>query len=268
MKNPIIERTTKSVDKINIVLNSIMFYFLITNIVFLFYIYTMNKIKTFEQFVNENIQINEIFGIPGTPTFKELWEKIKGSLQKLSLTILSKGLTCWDTLVTFVKGMLDNAKSLKEKYPVVYRTIMITAVLLIIFFMLTSAGVSGQPIPPEKINAAIGLIEEIQKSGNYADKVDDSVFSKSIAYLMELKRGNTIQVGEKSKEIAENAIKLIDDMIKTTKDVKTTDVDKNETMEVLLSLAEKGAKYVSYNITTITDDAGNLKGEYITMGKK
>jgi hypothetical protein len=55
---------------------------------------------------------------------------------------------------------------------------------------------------------------------------------------------------------------------KTTKDVKTTDVDKNETMEVLLSLAEKGAKYVSYKITTVTDDAGNLKGEYITMGKK
>ena len=235
----------------------------------------MNKIKTFEQFVNENNQINEIFGIPGTPTFKELWEKIKGFLQKIndgvrdiSLTILSKGLTCWNTLVTFVKGMLDKAKSLKEKYPVIYRTIMITAVLLIIFFMLTSAGVSGQPIPPEKINAAIGLIEEIQKSGNYADKVDDSVFSKSIAYLMELKRGNTIQVGEKSKEIAENAIKLIDDMIKTTKDVKTTDDGKNETMEVLLSLAEKGAKYVSYKITTVTDDAGNLKGEYITMGKK
>jgi len=85
---------------------------------------------------------------------------------------------------------------------------------------------------------------------------------------MELKRGNTIQVGEKSKEIAENAIKLIDDMIKTTKDVKTTDDGKNETMEVLLSLAEKGAKYVSYKITAVTDDAGNLKGEYITMGKK
>jgi hypothetical protein len=236
----------------------------------------MNKIKTFEQFVNENNQINEIFGIPGTPTFKEIWEKIKGFLQiindrvrDISLTILEKGLNCWNMLVTFVKGMLDKAKSLKEKYPVIYRTIMITAVLLIIFFMLTSAGVSGQPIPPEKINAAIGLIEEIQKSGNYADKVvDDSVFGKSIAYLMELKRGNTIQVGEKSKEIAENAIKLIDDMIKTTKDVKTTDDGKNETMEVLLSLAEKGAKYVSYKITTVTDDAGNLKGEYITMGKK
>ena len=134
--------------------------------------------------------------------------------------------------------------------------------------MLTSAGVSGQPIPPEKINAAIGLVEEIQKSGNYADKVDDSVFSKSIAYLMELKRGNTIQVGDQAKKIAENSIELIDDMIKTTKDVKTTDVDKNETMEVLLSLAEKGAKYVSYKITTYTDQAGNFKGEDISIGKK
>lgn len=235
----------------------------------------MNNIKTFEQFVNENNQINEIFGIPGTPTFKELWEKIKGFLQNindgvrnLSLTILSKGLTCWNTLVTFVEGMLDKAKNLKEKYPVVYRTILITALLLILFFMLTSAGVSGQPIPPEKINAAIGLVEEIQKSGNYADKVDDSVFSKSIAYLMELKRGNTIQVGDQAKKIAENSIELIDDMIKTTKDVKTTDVDKNETMEVLLSLAEKGAKYVSYKITTYTDQAGNFKGEDISIGKK
>lgn len=235
----------------------------------------MNNIKTFEQFVNENIQINEIFGIPGTPTLKEIWEKIKVFLQKvndgvrdLSLTILSKGLTCWNNLVNFIKGMLDKAKGFKEKYPATYRTIMITAVLLIVFFMLTSAGVSGTPIPPEKINAAIGLIEEIQKSGNYADKVDDSVFMKSIAYLMELKKGHNIQVGDQAKGMGDRAILLINDLIKTTKDIKTTEVDKNETIEYLLNLIEKGSKYVSYKITTVTDDAGNLKSEYITMGKK
>lgn len=235
----------------------------------------MNNIKTFEQFVNENNQINEIFGIPGTPTFKELWEKIKGFLQKvndgvrdLSLIILEKGLTCWNTLVSFIRKMLNKAKGFKEKYPVVYRTIMITAVLLILFFMLTSAGVSGTPIPPEKINAAIGLVEEIQKSGKYADKVDDSVFMKSIAYLMELKKGHNIQVGDQAKKIADGAIDLIDNMIKTSKDVKVPDADKNETIETLLSLAEKGAKYVSYKITTYTDQAGNFKGEDISIGKK
>ena len=235
----------------------------------------MKNIKTFEQFVNENNQINEIFGIPGTPTFNEIWEKIKGFLQKindgirdLSLMILDKGITCWNALVSFIKRMLDKSKSLKEKYPVIYKTILITAVLLILLFMLTSAASSNTPIPPEKINAAIGLVEEIQKSGKYADKVDDSVFMKSIAYLMELKNGHTIQVGDQAKKIADGAIDLIDNMVKTSKDVKVTDGDKNETMETLLSLAEKGAKYVSYKITTYTDQAGNFKSEDIAMSKK
>ena len=113
----------------------------------------MNNIKTFEQFVNENNQINEIFGIPGTPTFNEIWEKLKRFLQKindgirdLSLMILDKGITCWCTLVSFIKRMLDKSKSLKEKYPVIYRTILITAVLMILLFMLTSAASSNTGI--------------------------------------------------------------------------------------------------------------------------
>ncbi len=231
--------------------------------------------KKFEQFVNENIQINEIFGIPGTPTFKEIWEKIKGFLQSIndrvrdiSLTILEKGLNCWNMLVEFIKSIINKPKDFKEKYPAVYRTILITALLLIIFFMLTSAGVSGAPVPPEKINAAIGLVEEIQKSGQYAGKVDDSVFMKSIAYLMEMKKGHTIEVGEQAKGITERSIQLIDDMIKASKDVKISDEEKSEKMNILLSLAEKGAKYISYKITTYTDDAGNFRGENIIMGKK
>jgi hypothetical protein len=235
----------------------------------------MNNIKTFEQFVNEDLIINEIFGIPGTPTFNEIWEKIKGFLQKindgvrdLSLMILERGLNSWNTLVSFVKRMLEKSKSLKEKYPVIYKTILITAVLLILFFMLTSAASSNTPIPPEKINAAIGLVEEIQKSGKYADNVNDSIFMKSIAYLIEMRKGNTIQVGEQAKKIAEGAIDLVDNMIKTSKNVKTPDADKNETIEALLTLAEKGAKYVSYKITTYTDQAGNFKGEDIAMAKK
>ena len=61
------------------------------------------------------------------------------------------------------------------------------------FFVLCSAASSSDKQPPEAvINAAIGFLHDIQIKGS---SIDNGTLMKAQAYLLELKRGNNINVG-------------------------------------------------------------------------
>ena len=240
----------------------------------------MRNIKNFNSFsINEEITIKLIEELNdyiidevnegAKDWFKkigEFFEKINDSIRNLMLTMLEKGYKSIDLLKSFFSKILNKIKSFKDKYPVVYRTTIITLILIVLAFILCSASSSPNNKPPEMvINAAIGLLKEIKDHGN--SDVNDSVLMRAQAYLLELKKtGNELNVGEEAVKAAKSAIQIIQQDVQ---EYKLSTEKKPEDAEYLLKLAEKGAKLVSYKITEYSDKIDNsYSGENISLGYK
>jgi hypothetical protein len=177
------------------------------------------------------------------------------------LTMMEKGLKSLDLIKKFFSKVLDKIKSLKEKYPILFKTVIITLILLVLLFVLCSAATTGDKNPPEGvINAAIGLLHDIQHSGGISS-VDDSTLMKAQAYLLELKKGNNINVGENAVKAAEGAIKVIQQNIAEYKQSKNP-----EDADHLVKLAEQGAKLVTYKIETLSNQISST--ERVSLGYK
>jgi hypothetical protein len=191
----------------------------------------------------------------------DFFTNINDSIRNLMLTMMEKGLKSLDLIKKFFSKVLDKIKSLKEKYPILFKTVIITLILLVLLFVLCSAATTGDKNPPEGvINAAIGLLHDIQHSGGISS-VDDSTLMKAQAYLLELKRGNNINVGENAVKAAEGAIKVIQQNIAEYKQSKNP-----EDADHLVKLAEQGAKLVTYKIETLSNQISST--ERVSLGYK
>lgn len=191
----------------------------------------------------------------------DFFTNINDSIRNLMLTMMEKGLKSLDLMKKFFSKVLEKIKSLKDKYPILFKTIIITLVLLVILFVLCSAASTGDKNPPEGvINAAIGLLHDIQHSGGISS-VDDSTLMKAQAYLLELKKGNNINVGENAVKAAEGAIKVIQQNIAEYKQSKNP-----EDADHLVKLAEQGAKLVTYKIETLSNQISST--ERVSLGYK
>lgn len=84
---------------------------------------------------------------------------------------------------------------------------------------------------------------------------------KAQAYLLELKKGNNINVGEEAVKAAESAIKVIQQNVAEFKQSKNP-----EDADYLVKLAEQGAKLVTYKIQTINNQI--TSSERISLGYK
>jgi hypothetical protein len=191
----------------------------------------------------------------------DFFTNINDSIRNLMLTMMEKGLKSLDLMKKFFSKVLNKIKSFKDKYPILFKTIIITLVLLVLLFVLCSAATTGDKNPPEGvINAAIGLLHDIQHSGGISS-VDDSTLMKAQAYLLELKKGNNINVGENAVKAAEGAIKVIQQNIAEYKQSKNP-----EDADHLVKLAEQGAKLVTYKIETLSNQISST--ERVSLGYK
>ena len=191
----------------------------------------------------------------------DFFTNINDSIRNLMLTMMEKGLKSLDLIKKFFSKVLDKIKSLKEKYPILFKTVIITLILLVLLFVLCSAATTGDKNTPEGvINAAIGLLHDIQHSGGISS-VDDSTLMKAQAYLLELKKGNNINVGENAVKAAEGAIKVIQQNIAEYKQSKNP-----EDADHLVKLAEQGAKLVTYKIETLSNQISST--ERVSLGYK
>jgi hypothetical protein len=193
----------------------------------------------------------------------DFFTNINDSIRNM-LTMMEKGLKSLDLIKKFFSKVLEKIKSFKDKYPILFKTIIITLVLLVLLFVLCSAVSTGDKNPPEGvINAAIGLLHDIQHSGGISS-VDDGTLMKAQAYLLELKKGNNINVGENAIKTAEGAIKVIQQNIAEFKQSKNP-----EDAEHLVKLAEQGAKLVSYKIQTFGNQLSDgYSSQNISLGYK
>lgn len=213
----------------------------------------------------ESISINE--GLIGDWMKKltDLIERINDGIRNLMLTMLEKGLKALDAFKKFFKTIIDKIVAFKEKNPVVFRTILITLVLLVLFFVLCSAAASQDKRPPAGvINAAIGFIREIKQSGG--SSIDDGVLMKAQAYLFELKKtGTEIKVGEEAVKAANGAISIVQQNIQDYKNSGGTD---DTTAQYLMKLAEQGAKLVGYKIKEFNDATGQFNSQEVSLSYK
>jgi hypothetical protein len=185
---------------------------------------------------------------------------INDSIRNLMLTMMEKGFKSLDLMKKFFSIIIDKIKTFKEKYPILFKTIIITLILLVLLFILCSAATTGDKKPPEGvINAAIGLLHDIQNGDS--SSVDDATLMKAQAYLLELKKGNNINVGEKAVKTAETAIKIIQQNIEEFKQTKNPDE-----ADYLVKLAEQGAKLVAYKIENLSSQISS--SERVSLGYK
>ena len=208
----------------------------------------------------DEISINE--GLIGD-WLKNLTDWFDDGIRNLMLTMLEKGMKALDSFKKFFKVVIDKVISFKEKNPVVFRTVMITLVLLVLFFVLCSAAASTDKRPPVGvINAAIGFLHDINAKGD--SNIDNSILLKAQAYLLELKMSGTeLNVGEDAVKAANGAIDIIQQDIQEFNKSGGTD---QTTANYLMKLAEQGARLVSYKIKEYSDVTGSFKSQDISLG--
>lgn len=191
------------------------------------------------------------------------FEKFNDGIKNLMFTMLEKGFKALDSMKKFFSVVMEKVISLKENNPVVFKTVMITLVLLVLFFVLCSASASPDKRPPVGvINAAIGFLHDINAKGD--SNIDNSILLKAQAYLFELKKSGTeLNVGEEAIKAANGAIDIIQQDIQEFKNSGGTD---QTTANYLMKLAEQGARLVSYKIKEYNDVTGSFKSQDISLG--
>lgn len=214
--------------------------------------------------IDQMLEVNE--GVIGDALSKlgDWFERLNDGIRNLMLAMMEKGLKAVETIKKFFRVVLDKVAAFREKHPIIFRTVVITLVLLVLFFVLCSAAASPDKKPADGvINAAIGFLNEIQHKGS---DIDDGVLMKAQAYLFELKKSGTeIKVGDEAVKAANNAINIIQQNVQEYKKSGGTD---ETTARYLMNLAERGAQLVSYKIKEYSDATGDFKSQDISLSFK
>lgn len=200
----------------------------------------------------------------------EFFERINDSIRNLMLTLMEKGLMALSVLKKFFDKVLDMIKGFREKHPALFRTIIITLVLIVLFFVLCSAAAGKhEGVPDGVLDAAIGFLKRLQTEGS--GKYDDGTLMKAQAYLFELKKGGSVSnpvFGNQVTALANSAIKVVQQNAEEIKSMAPGE-EKNQSMAYLLDLAEKGSRMVSYKIVEYQNAlTGKYAGETINLAFK
>jgi hypothetical protein len=179
----------------------------------------------------------------------DFFERINDSIKSLMLTMMEKG---WKALIVvekFIDKILEKIKAFKEKHPVFFRTVIITLVLLILFFVLCSAASAKDAVPTENmLNMAIGMLRKLQirGGGNY----NSGTIMRAQAYLFELRKtgmpvSNPV-FGKEAIDLANNALKAVhDNIIKVN---KVPEYQKDGQLNYLVDCLETGSRMLGYKI--------------------
>jgi len=246
--------------------------------------YNMKYLKTFESYNNSNFTIDFIDGkISESDYIKFLSndfinESITGNItdfiQKKVIDSLNSflhkaaeiGFKVIEKLKTFFNWIVNTIKSFKQKHPVLFKLIVITLIIMIILIVTTataSAQAAGTQPSVNTINEAIGLLENLHKSG----KIDDnSIYMKAVAHLIDMRDGKIdIQnLGSEAIKLSDIAVKTIINMNKEAKTAYAA--GDNSIIDHCIQLMDQGAKFVSASY----DKSMSISGGYenIKLGIK
>jgi predicted house-cleaning noncanonical NTP pyrophosphatase (MazG superfamily) len=199
----------------------------------------------------------------------QFFNKVNDSVRNIMLTILEKGYKSFDLLKNFFGVIMKKIKSLKDKHPVLYRTVITTIILLIILFVLCSAAASSSKHPSEKvINGAIGMLQSIQEVGS--NSYDESTLTKAQAYLFDLKNNGKVTdpiFGENVKQLAKTAMNAVESNIKAVR--KSSGEDGSEELNNLLKdFFERGTKMIGYEIVKYQNELTGENAEKVIIHTK
>ena len=217
-------------------------------------LYKFNQFKSFDsntiKYINNNINETEYLEYLNNDVLNEsVYSYIKDKILDILYTYIVKayevGYSILDKVKTFFNWFIKSLNEFKTKHPSLYKVIVLTFVtilVLIISMASVHAEANGQPIPKDKINVAIGWLDNLNNQG----KVDFIDVNKAIAHLVDIRDGKVDING-----LGENATNMANAALNTTnKIISQSKTDKDgSTMKLCLQLLEKGNSYaqVIYN---------------------
>lgn len=190
---------------------------------------------------------------------EHLWTFLEES-KKIGFKILSK-------VFTFLKWIWNKIKSFKEKYPIIFKIITITLLVLIILILsscVAHAQVSGQPLDEEQINLAIGFINDMEEHGKIKSFTTLDV-NKAIAYLIKLRDAHGVvdpndvhNFGQESVTLADKAIEASERLVKEAR----VEGKGSAVYQYCLDIMQKGSDFINYSIKKTSS------GEVVKLGIK
>ena len=244
----------------------------------------MKHLKTFEQLINEskrfkdvdsitldwckdNITEKEFFSYIENLSINEGWFEgakqwlldageatvnwFKEKFFKILMTMLKSavevGMSIINKVVQFVSWIFDKLNNFADKHPTIWKIILVTLIMFICLVVCASsvkAQTTGQPVDPNVINSAIGML----KSNMHTSGMDKTeLYMKAMAYLVDIRDGHqdisSELIGEKAIDMAKHSL----DVISNYK--KSGDSAGADFMSYAASSIREGANYVGAEIT-------------------
>jgi hypothetical protein len=221
--------------------------------------------KTTDEFISGRISESEFLEYINTDILNEsvleignyLREKILDVLYTFIIKASKIGFKIIDSFKKFFTIIFEKFSKWKEKHPVLYKVIIITIITVLLLMISASSAYAqktGDPIPVNQINVAIGWLEMIKGKTN----LDVLEVNKAIAHLIDLRDGNIeiTQLNQGAIDIANSAIDTSSKMISDAK----VELDKGDEglAKMCLNLMEKGAQYVQ-GVYSKSGDSESIK---------
>lgn len=186
-----------------------------------------------------------------------LKEKVLNVLYTFLVKATQIGFKVLEKIKIFLNSIFDKFSKWKEKHPVLYKVILVTIITILLMIVSASSAYAqktGNPIPANQINVAIGWLEMIKGKTD----LDVLEVNKAIAHLIDLRDGN-IEITQFSQEvidIANSAVETSGDMISNAKE----NLDKGDDglAKMCLDLMEKGSNYLQ-GIYSKSGDSETIK---------
>lgn len=211
--------------------------------------------KTTIKFIDGSITESQFIDYLNTEVYNEgVMDDLKGFVTKLKTkftdifyTFIKKaaenGMIVFNSFKSFINTILDSLSKWKNDNPVLFKVIIITAMVVIL--LIVSAGTAhaqttGTPVSVAHLDTAIGYLEKLKSIGGVEDNLQ---VMKAMARLIDLRDGVVDipldQFGKESVAMAKSAMTVTGDMI----DQAASSQDK-EAMNKCFDLMDAGAKYV------------------------
>lgn len=228
--------------------------------------YLNNNISKKEFDIRFNEQLNE--GIIDTLSKGVKW--LKSNVLDWSLSIFKSIIKSLKSITDGGKKIfglfntiINSVKNLQEKYPVIFKSIIIFCVVMVIIVATagsTYAATTGDiETSTAIINSAIGFIDALNAS-EFTSNVSEFNFIEAKAYLLDLRDNSgesTYNFSEKSIKVAENSIQIIKDAVAEYKET-----GKETTAILLLDWLEQGKNMVLTlleEIKTVSGSSYNIR---------
>jgi hypothetical protein len=166
------------------------------------------------------------------------WENFLVDLYGLGFKLIHK-------LVNIIVKTYQKFKHWREENPKTWRLIVICLLILIfvvIFSTQAVAAKTGTPPPTGMIDSCIGVVDSLRR-GKETNASEVGSLTKAMAYLIELKKGNKIEIDSDAQEHVRVAMKLVKDAMANASG-KDLGVDKTN-IEMMMKFAERGSKMVT-----------------------